>query len=599
VIGGLRRAIQAGILAVVVLIWVAYVSNPLHFPGLAASPPTYWLKYALPGSAFATAGLIAWWLRPRNRVGVLMVGVGFGLLIGVGPHPAFQSPISREIENALFNWGPPRPGLFLSLGSLWVAMLFQLLLAFPGGHLTSRLSRWLVTSLYVFVPLIGVLEAPGGYGLDQSLPVWYAPQIASLLYVASPVLAIALILRRWLLGGLARRRSLSPVLWALAPITFALLPWTLMNLLVPIIGKPQSGPVSSVIPTLATVSPLLLAALPIGFLVGLLRSGLDMTSVASLVVKLSSGLLPEQLQSALAQALHDPSLRVAYWVPALDSFADLEGRPLDLPTPGSERAVSILDDATNPIAALIYDASLLHEPQLVDTAAAGVWMALENARLQVQLRAQLEEVQQSRARLVDAGQRERQRVERDLHDGAQQQLVTLLLSLQVTKAEAIKHADPKTAALLEANTEALKQALFDLRELARGIHPSILTEAGLIPAIRSLCERSPIQVEVRGDLCDGRLAPSLEATLYFVAAEAITNAVKHSRATHICVSLQRVTDRVVLEIADDGRGGADISAGTGLRGLSDRVAAVGGQLQVESDSGGGTRIHTEIPSHDG
>jgi len=149
--------------------------------------------------------------------------------------------------------------------------------------------------------------------------------------------------------------------------------------------------------------------------------------------------------------------------------------------------------------------------------------------------------------------------------------------------------------MLESNIAALKQAVAELRELARGIYPSILTEAGLVPAVRSLAERSPIPVEIRGDIGGARLAPQLEATLYFVAAEAITNAVKHSRADSIRVCMERNARTISFEVSDDGQGGADLLAGTGLRGLSDRLAAVGGRLEVGSGNGHGTRIHGEIP----
>jgi signal transduction histidine kinase len=347
---------------------------------------------------------------------------------------------------------------------------------------------------------------------------------------------------------------------------------------------------------LATVFPLLLVALPVGCLIGLLRSGLDMSSVGDLVVKLSGGLAPEQLQPALAHALHDPSLEVAYWLPAQEWFADLEGRRIELPTGDSERAVSVLGDPASPVAALIFDSSLVDEGQLVDTAAAALHLALQNARLQVQLRAQLEEVRQSRARLVEAADNERQRVERDLHDGAQQQLVTLLLSLQDTKTEAIRRSDHETATLIDANIAELKEALGELRELARGIHPTILTQAGLVPAIRSLTERCPIPVDVTGELGDARLAPPLEAALYFVVSEAITNAVKYSKGRRMCVSFGRHSGFAVVEVSDDGVGGADVSVGSGLRGLTDRVAAVGGRLIIKSDhTGGGTTIHAEVP----
>jgi signal transduction histidine kinase len=346
---------------------------------------------------------------------------------------------------------------------------------------------------------------------------------------------------------------------------------------------------------LAAISSLIFVALPVGFLIGLLRSGLDMSSVGGLVVKLSGGLAPEQLQPALAYALHDPSLKVGYWLPSQERFADLEGNRIELPSVEAERAVSVLGGPDGPVAALVYDSSLVHEGQLVDTASAAVRMALENARLQVQLRAQLEEVRQSRARLVEAADNERQRVERDLHDGAQQQLVTLLLSLQNTKTEALRHSDPETAKLVDANIADLKQALDELRELAHGIHPTILTQAGLVPAIRSLTERCPIPVEVKGDLGVSRLAAPLEATLYFVVAEAITNAVKHSKARRMCVSLGRDSVLAAIDVSDDGVGGADLSRGSGLRGLNDRVAAVSGRLVIKSDHGSGTLIRAEVP----
>ncbi len=220
-------------------------------------------------------------------------------------------------------------------------------------------------------------------------------------------------------------------------------------------------------------------------------------------------------------------------------------------------------------------------------------LAVENAHLQVQLRAQLEEVQQSRARLVEAADSERRRLERDLHDGAQQQLVNLLLSLQLAKTEALQRTDPHTAAVLDASIATLRQALDELRSLARGIHPTVLLEAGVASAIRSLAERCPISVELNGDL--DRLEPKLEAALYFVAAEASTNAVKHSKAQRICVELRRRSGWASVDVSDDGIGGADLSRGSGLVGLSDRVAAVGGRFTVQSNQPRGPTVHAEVP----
>jgi len=573
-----RRVIQAGALAMIALACFSEVNFTI-LPGGGVGPelsPDWYaaLVYIVPGSSFVLAGLIAWSLRPRNRVGLLMIGVGVGLLTG-----------DALLKNRVGQVSPAAEVLLDFVSPLWAVVLIHLLLAFPGGRLVSRLDRVVVRSFYAVVPLAALLAVIAGYPVlgKISQPVFdIEVPAAGSIYLACLVIGSALVIRRWFLGGHARRRSMSPVFWPMVPITVFFVLATAAVL---------RGSVTA----LATVFPLLLVALPVGCLIGLLRSGLDMSSVGDLVVKLSGGLAPEQLQPALAQALHDPSLEVAYWLPAQEWFADLEGRRIELPTADSEQAVSLLGDPASPVAALIYDSSLVDEGQLVDTAAAAVHLALQNARLQVQLRAQLEEVRQSRARLVEAADGERQRVERDLHDGAQQQLVTLLLSLQVTKAEAMRRSDFETATLIDANIASLREALGELRELARGIHPTILTQAGLVPAIRSLTERCPIPVDVTGELGDTRLAPPLETALYFVVSEAITNAVKYSKGRRMCISLGRRSGFAVVEVSDDGVGGADLSVGSGLRGLTDRVAAVGGRLIIKSDLTGGTTIHAEVP----
>ncbi|HEV2476051.1 MAG TPA: histidine kinase [Candidatus Dormibacteraeota bacterium] len=584
-----RRVIDAGALAIIVLACFFEVK----FQALggrivpALSGPWYQVLIDIvPGSSFVVAGIVAWSRRPRNRVGLLMIGIGIGLLTRNVELQRRVGEVAYPVELALHFLSP-----------LWAVAFLQLLLAFPGGRLASRLDRAVVRSFYALVPLAAVLAVVifhystlGAIGQ----PVFETRGPADYVYLPCLLIGSALVIRRWFLGGRARRRSISPLFLPMVPITIFFLVSLAYFVVVRITPIPLSG-LRAVLDDLATAFPLLLVALPAGVLVGLLRSELDMSSVGDLVVKLAGGLAPERLQPALAQALHDPSLEVAYWLPAQEWFADLEGRRIELSTDDSERAVSILGDPSSPIAALVYDASLVHEGQLVDAAAAALRMALENARLQVQLRAQLEEVRESRARLVEAADNERQRVERDLHDGAQQQLVTLLLSMQMTKTEAMRRSDPETAVMIEANIVALKQALEELRELGRGIHPTILTQAGLVPAIMSLGERSPIPVEVRGELGEVRLEPPLEAALYFVVSEAMTNAVKHSRARRMCVSLDRPPGIAVVEISDDGVGGAVLSMGSGLRGLIDRVAAVGGRLTVKSDREGGTTIHAEVP----
>ncbi len=627
-----RRVIQAGVLAVVALACLAEVLYifpipggiiwQLELPGGPGAPDVVlgsgfvrsfslrqWpdvLVELAPGLAFAFSGLIAWSVRPRNRVGLLMMGVGVGLLVGIQPTTKGSSALANALSEILYPLAGIEPPLLsdaLSLvGALGVVMLIHLLLAFPGGRLISKVDLALVRSFYIVLPLAAVLVGaatnapPEALGFLRSLSsniyVYAAP---NLIYLACLVLGSALVIRRWLLGGRARRRSLAPVFWSVVPVVFAFLPWTVIEVAGGLSQKGKGGSFFDPLSTAAHLSPLLLIALPVGFLIGLLRTGLDMSSIGDLVVRLSSGLTPDQLQPALARALQDPSLRVLYWLPTLGWFADLDGKRVELPSPDSERAVSVLGDTSAPVAALVYDSSLVHEGQLLDTAAAAVNMALENARLQVQLRAQLEEVRQSRVRLVEAADSERQRVERDLHDGAQQQLVTLLLSMQTAKTEALKQGDRRVAELINANISALREALDELRELARGIHPAILSQAGLMPAIHSLAERSPIPVDVKGELGDTRLTPPVEAALYFVVAEAITNAVKHSKGKRMCVQVGRNAGLATIEISDDGVGGADVSRGSGLVGLTDRVAAVGGRLVVSSDAGKGTTINAEVP----
>src|ERR1700736_2835760 len=518
---GQRRVVQAIVLLVLALIGLVELEH-FWLPAIDR-PPILLIDDLIPGYAFALAGLVAWSQRPWNRVGTLMVGIGLGLLVGTGPVPT-PSPLGEQ-QNFL---GDAWTFFQLVFGLLWAVALFHLLLVFREGGFVSGIDRRMVRSLYVVVPMSGLALGVLALVRVQSIDAYLGPAslrfgvigvslVATFVYyLGCWVLGLGLVIRRWVRAAPARRRSMSPVAWSLIPIVLA---W-----LGPFV---TTGPmvIWGVWPRLVMVTPLLLVALPVGIVVALLRSEHEMSSVGDLVVKLSDGMLPEQLQPALAKTLHDPSLEVLYWLPTLARYADLNGETQSLPAPNSSRAATVLGDPGGPVAALLYDSSLRNEARLVDTAAAAVRLALENARLQVQLRAQLDEVQQSRMRLVEAADNERRRVERDLHDGAQQQLVTLLLSLQLAKGEALRRSDSTTAQLLDSSITALRQALDELRRLARGIHPTILAEAGLMPAISSLADRCPIPIEVTGEL--DRIEQKMETGLYFVAAQRSTNAVQH------------------------------------------------------------------------
>jgi signal transduction histidine kinase len=233
------------------------------------------------------------------------------------------------------------------------------------------------------------------------------------------------------------------------------------------------------------------------------------------------------------------------------------------------------------------------DPDLVESAGAAARLALHNARLQADVRAQLDKVQESRRRIVAAGDEQRRRIERDLHDGAQQRLVALALELRIAQRQR-GDADPELDRILADAVGELQVAVEELRELARGVHPAVLTEEGLAGALESLAARTPLPVEIAAAPED-RLPGEIEAAAYFVVCEAIANAVKHAQATEIRVSAERRNGRLVIEVEDDGIGGARENGGSGLRGLVDRVEAHGGTLRVESPPGGGTKVIGELP----
>jgi signal transduction histidine kinase len=241
------------------------------------------------------------------------------------------------------------------------------------------------------------------------------------------------------------------------------------------------------------------------------------------------------------------------------------------------------------LAVLIHDpVDLVEDPNLVEAVGSVARLALENERLSAQVRAQLEEVRASRERIIEAGDAERRRVERDLHDGAQQRLVALAMRLQTARK-----TTPGAEALLDEATAELQTAVAEVRGLARGLHPTILTELGLAAAVDALAERTPIPVSV--DIPETRFPEAVEATAYYVVAEAITNMTRYAEARTARVTATVEDDHLVTVVQDDGRGGADATRGSGLRGLADRVAAVRGRLEVLSPIGVGTTIRVELP----
>jgi signal transduction histidine kinase len=534
---------------------------------------------ALIGLAFVGSGLLARVRRPENRTGLLMIAVGFCW---------FLSTLDAANASLPFTIG-------YASGLLTVALFVHLVLAFPSGRLDTKAERRVAAVMYV-VALVGqpalmlfddlhdpgCADCPANAFLirnDETLVLAVGlPTLAALLGV---LLSVAVILaRRWRRATPPLRRVLGPV-YAAGGATVVLL---LVRTAIESLSSFRAD-------ALEIASVLALLTVPLAFLAGLMRTRLARSSVATLVVELGESAAPDHLRDALARALGDPSVELAYWLRE-DMFVDLDGRVVELPAAGSGREATMVRRSDRVVAAIVHDASLRDHPELVDGVVAAAGLALENARLQAELRARLEDLRASRARLVETADVERRRLERNLHDGAQQRLVAISLSLALARRDF--GADAPTSAFLERTSEELAAALQELRDLAQGIHPAVLTDRGLGPALEALAARAAVPVELDG-LPAERLPPGVEAAAYYLVAEALTNVAKYARATVATVRVEREEWQLRVEIADDGIGGADPSRGTGIRGLADRVEALDGRIAVHSPRGPGTRITAEIP----
>jgi signal transduction histidine kinase len=330
---------------------------------------------------------------------------------------------------------------------------------------------------------------------------------------------------------------------------------------------------------------------PFAFLIGLLHTRLARSDVADLFVELRADPAPADLRDALARALRDPSLRLAYWLPEFGSWTDLDGRPVELPR-GGQRTTTLIDRDGAHVAALVHDASLDDEPELLNAVTAAAGIALENGRLHAELKARLEELRGSRARIVEAGQKERQRLERDLHDGAQQRLIASSLELGLLEERFDGDAEARTR--LSRVREEIVTSLEELRAVARGLHPAVVSAHGLEIALEQLAARAAVPVQLSVEV-DGRLPERVEVAVFYIVSESLANIGKHASATSAVVDVARTSGQVVVEVTDDGVGGADTERGSGLRGLADRVEALDGRLRVWSPKGGGTRLRAEMP----
>jgi signal transduction histidine kinase len=493
------------------------------------------------GWSLIACGLVAWSRRPDSRASVLMTTTGLLWFAG-------------NFVNADVGW---LAWVSEHLQYVYRGPLVHLVLTYPRGRPTGRLDRGAIAACYAAAFLT---------------PVWQSK-------TATIVLAgflVAVSSHSWLR---ARGRERGSHVAALQATTF------IAALLA--VGAAVRTP--NLQGAILLADQAALCTLAIALLAGLIGVLPDAAGVMDLVVELGetrSG----TLRDALARALGDPTLQIGYWSPQVGAYVDDAGDRVELPFGDADRFVTRVDRGGTAVAALVHDRAVLDDPGLLDAVASASRLAASNARLQAEVRAQLAELQASRRRLLRSGDAERRRLEQRLREGAERRLLGLERTLD--EAHSGTRVSDQTRLRIDRAEEQLTRTLAELRELARGLHPRVLSERGLAGALASLAEQSPVPVEL--SLSRDGLPEEIEAAFYFVCSEALANVAKYASASTATVTLSASTGVARIEIADDGVGGADSDRGTGLRGLADRVEALGGTLDVESRPGRGTRIVAEL-----
>jgi signal transduction histidine kinase len=530
------------------------------------------------GLGLVAAGLVTSFSRPAGRIGDLAVLAG---LIWFAP--------------VWVGWdkGPP---LVRSLGMLAAGLAFPLLLhlvlAYPSGQLHGTIARVLVAAVYLETMVVALGQAffrkpffdPNCWAncTDNSFLLRSLPQLARAIEVAdrwftATAAAVLVALCAWQLlrdSGPARR-ALLPVALPATVLAGAVIAHAVALQRRPL--EDPSDPAFRTIFALGCTAVILLAA---GLVWATVRTRSQRRAVAQITAGLGQAPPPGSLQAALAQAIGDPELQIAYWQPDSQHYVDANGQPIAQPVAGPGRAVTALVRDGRQIAVVSHTAAL---PDLERELGAAVRLALENERLQAQALAQLDQLRASRVRIVETGDSERRRLERDLHDGAQQRLLALSYDLRLAGARAAADGDSQTASLLTRATDQAQAALGELRDLAHGIYPAILAEAGLTPALATLADAAPLPVELR-HAAEGRYPVVVETCAYLLVAEALDDAAGRD-ASHATVSVDRDGGQLVITVHDDGT-----DRSSAMVELADRVGALDGQLTVEP-----TRLRAELP----
>ncbi|MBO3748334.1 sensor histidine kinase [Streptosporangiaceae bacterium NEAU-GS5] len=534
---------------------------------VAPYPGWVWLPIQLPGISFIVSGAVLRWHRPANRIGLVMMVAGFAWYVG-------------DLQLS------PAPALFaigFCLFHVNYAALGHLVLLLPTGTLRSRYERGLVTLLYAAVPITQVPRliveyppVPQGWG-EPGRVSWLAA-VGSAAMLTLTLLTVPLLVRRWTAAGPLVRREYAPV-WMTMLVTAGVV---MIYVVTAVLHVPDE-----VARYLFLLYALGMAVIPASLAAGLLRVWLSRIKVADLVVRLQRGADPGEVRAAMADALSDPALRILFARTDGPGYVDEDGAPANEDDIAGAR--TLVRPREEVLALLVHDPAVNEHPRLVQAVLAAAALALDNARLLAAQRTQLLELRASRARLVVAADQERRRIQRDLHDGAQHKLLVTAIHLDRARS------NPQAAdGHLDKAIVQVQEVLGELRALAEGIHPPVLSEQGLQAAADVLAERAPLPVTVR---IPGRRWPQhIERAAYFVIAEALSNVYKHAGATQAAVRADQGDGGALrLEITDDGTGGATTEAGRGLRGIEDRVAALGGVLCVHSPPRQGTRISVELP----
>jgi signal transduction histidine kinase len=525
--------------------------------------------------SYVGAGLVAWRQRPESRLGPLMIFGGLTTMFAC---------LSSTAEEPYFTIGQ-------ALDLFPFAVFLHVYLAFPTGRLRGAREVALVATTYtVAIGMELLVLALSGFKPDNAIALLDEPDLAADIFQIELILMAVLALAG--LAVLTLRRPIArpmrpPVGWLLRVFSLALL----MAGLTLLLAAFDTG--SSLFLTMQRASFFVIGLAPFVFLYALLDARLARASVGDLLVELRAEPPPSDLDGPLARALHDPSVTLAYWLPEYGRWADQEGSPVVLPADDDElRSVTVIDRDGEHVAALVHDPSLDDERDLLEAVSAAAAIALENARLHAELKAKLKELEGSRERVLEASQQERKRLERNLHDGAQQRLIAL--SLELGMLEDKLGDDAAAREQIQTARDQIAVSLEELRAVARGLHPAVLSGHGLAVALKSLTASAPVPVQLDVTV-DERLEESIEVAAYYVVNECLANIGKHARAQLARVSVGRSDGRLFVEVADDGIGGADTAGGSGLRGLTDRVEALGGSLRVWTPSGGGTTVRAEMP----